>query len=399
MIAMTLRVPRPDGLVDVGDAALVRLAVDEVLDPQTGAVLQQHIPSGVQHLITALRQAFGVQDHDLATQSLERFFGLTRGRMSLAEYNVEFETRFDEAHDRAGLVINDVAKFYLFFKNSGLSNKAIDDIKLQVQGDFTRFNDARSLALRLAPAREETSGDVFYQEDEIQSVHLQDTWNSPSSHQWYDNYETSGAYYWEDEGVWFWDPASEDYDDQYYDASGWPPDYDEYEQYEEEYADYGEQDEQAADAEETTGEPTMEEYYGNKGKGKSNEGCFKCGSKWHMARDCPTNSNHGKSSKGSKAMARARTRARVRELGVGDQATRAKAMVERTMVAASTRARARARKVSTVGTPGLLQPPLVKTAYNMFAPLPWIPLMACTADKPRSHRMSSRSTHLRMRTS
>ena len=307
-IAMTLRVPRPDGLVDVGDAALVRLAVDEVLDPQTGAVLQQHIPSGVQHLITALRQAFGVQDHDLATQSLERFFGLTRGRMSLAEYNVEFETRFDEAHDRAGLVINDVAKFYLFFKNSGLSNKAIDDIKLQVQGDFTRFNDARSLALRLAPAREETSGDVFYQEDEIHSVHLQDTWNSPSSHQWHDNYETSGAYYWEDEGVWFWDPASEDYDDQYYDASGWPPDYDEYEQYEEEYADYGEQDEQAADAEETTGEPTTEEYYGNKGKGKSNEGCFKCGSKWHMARDCPTNSNHGKSSKGSKGYGKSKNK-------------------------------------------------------------------------------------------
>ena len=31
--------------------------------------------------------------------------------MSLAEYAVEFDSRMDEAHDRAGLVMNDVAKF------------------------------------------------------------------------------------------------------------------------------------------------------------------------------------------------------------------------------------------------------------------------------------------------
>jgi hypothetical protein len=148
-LAMALRVPRPDGAMDVGDAALVRLAVDEVHDPATGQVLQHYIPSGVQFLINALRQAFGQQDQDLATQALDKFFGLSRGKMSLAEYSVEFEARFDEAHDRAGLVMNDVAKFYLFFKNSGLSNKTVDDIKLQVQGDYARFQDARQLALRL----------------------------------------------------------------------------------------------------------------------------------------------------------------------------------------------------------------------------------------------------------
>ena len=110
-VAMALRVRRPDGAYDVGDAALVRLAVDEVVYPNTGQVIQAHIPSGVQHLVQALRNAFGQQDHDMATQALERFFSLTRGKMSLAEYAVEFDSRMDEAHDRAGLVMNDVAKF------------------------------------------------------------------------------------------------------------------------------------------------------------------------------------------------------------------------------------------------------------------------------------------------
>ena len=70
--------------------------------------------------------------------------------MSLAKYPVELEARFDKAHDRASLLMNDIAKFYLFFKDSGLSNKTVDDIKLQVQGDYARFQDARQLALRLS---------------------------------------------------------------------------------------------------------------------------------------------------------------------------------------------------------------------------------------------------------
>ena len=49
-VAMALRVRRPDGTYDVGDAALVRLAVDEVVDPNTGQVIQAHIPSGVSTL-------------------------------------------------------------------------------------------------------------------------------------------------------------------------------------------------------------------------------------------------------------------------------------------------------------------------------------------------------------
>eukprot|EP00435_Cladocopium_sp_Y103_P071325 s194_g37.t1 len=106
-VALSLRVPRPDGSFDSGDAALARLSVDEVRDMQTGAVIQNHIPSGVQFLTSALKAAFGQQDQDLATQALERFFNISRSRMTLAEYSVEFESRLDEASDRAGLQLND----------------------------------------------------------------------------------------------------------------------------------------------------------------------------------------------------------------------------------------------------------------------------------------------------
>ena len=288
-LAMALRVPRPDGTMDVGDAALVRLAVDEVHDPVTGQLVQHHIPSGVQYLINALRQAFGQQDQDLATQALDKFFSLSRAKMSLAEYSVEFEARFDEAHDRAGLVMNDVAKFYLFFKNSGLSNKTVDDIKLQVQGDYGRFQDARQLALRLSPNRSEhDGGDVFYGES------LDKSYEDEMQSYWYDGWYDDGDdwdwnYYAEDgnEGEWYYEPDEiyyEDSGDWYYDEEWWPDD-----GHQQGVQQPAQQEEATSNPEPTSSEQPTEEYYGGKGKGKQNDGCFRCGSKWHMAKDCPMN--------------------------------------------------------------------------------------------------------------
>ena len=132
-IALQLRVPRPDGTFDQGDSALVRLAVDEVRDPiNPNQILQAHIPSGVQCLCNALRDAFGQSDQDMASSSLDRFFECRRRKMSFQEYAVEWDMRLEEAADRAGLHINEVAKIYLFFKSSGLPPKMIDDLKMQM---------------------------------------------------------------------------------------------------------------------------------------------------------------------------------------------------------------------------------------------------------------------------
>ncbi len=58
-------------------------------------------------------------DQDLAAQSLDRFFGFHWGKLSLNAYAVEF--------DSAGLQLNEVGKFWLFFRNSGLAAKTIED--------------------------------------------------------------------------------------------------------------------------------------------------------------------------------------------------------------------------------------------------------------------------------
>ena len=162
-LALQLRLPRPDGAVDTGSDALVRLPVDEVRDPQNPQVIiQHHIPSGIQALCDKLRETFGQNDLEMASRSLESFFELRRGRLSLQEYAVEFDLRMEEAHDRAGLEMNEVALFYFFFKNSGLSSRFVEDVKLQVHGDLRRYQEARSLALRLSTKAE---GENFYQDD------------------------------------------------------------------------------------------------------------------------------------------------------------------------------------------------------------------------------------------
>jgi hypothetical protein len=295
-VAMSLRIPRPDGGHDTGDAALVRLEVGEVRDPNTGMVIQAHVPSGVQHLTAALRMAFGQQDQDLATQSLEKFFGLARGRLSLQEYSVEFDARFDEASDRAGLQMNEVARFFLFFKHSGLSSKQVDDIKLQVAGDFTRFAEARALALRLSSNKQDNENmDSYYAQDYHQDYVTEDNYGDWMENETYD-YEDGHDYAW-------W----ADYDA--YDEGEWILDYDDtadayYQQYwDEEYWDAQEEEQTAGstgDPEKTsdkTSEHAAEEYYG--GKGQGNDGCFVCGSKWHRAKDCPMSNNNKGSGKGS----------------------------------------------------------------------------------------------------
>ena len=286
-IAMSLRVPRPDGTFDVGDAALVRLAVDEVRDPATNVIIQNHIPSGVQFLANALRTAFGQQDQDLATQALDKFFGLARGKLSLSEYSVEFDSRYDDAHDRAGLQLNDVGKFFLWFKNSGLPSKTVDDIKLQVAGDYTRFNDARALALRINPNRREPDDAQILYEENDESYGDYDAYYQD----WGDDYEAEDSWWYgyeeADEGEWVYEEYAND--ENYYenhDASD--------ESWQEVDLEAGMTSGSASDSN-VSGEYN-EAYYKGKGNG-SEDGCFNCGSKFHRVRDCPL--GKGKNKKGS----------------------------------------------------------------------------------------------------
>ena len=121
---MNLRLPDPTGHVDIGDSALVRLSVDEVLDPLTGAVIQAAIPSHVQALLHALRSAFGEAEQLQAIKALEVFFEFRRGRLPIPEWIVQWELNLEEAVTHAGLEVNQVAKTYLYLKSSQLGQRA-----------------------------------------------------------------------------------------------------------------------------------------------------------------------------------------------------------------------------------------------------------------------------------
>ena len=177
-LGMQLRLPRPDGGVDVGSDALVRLSIEEVRDPYNpSVVLQQHCPSGVQALCNSLRAAFGISDQEMVSRSIEDFMEFRRGKLSFSEYAVEWEIRLEEATARAGFEVNEVAKFYLFFRNSGLPAKLIEDIKLQVQGDMRRFIEAKTLALRLVNRGTDAGAELYVEENWNDENYFAEDWD------------------------------------------------------------------------------------------------------------------------------------------------------------------------------------------------------------------------------
>lgn len=59
-----------------------------------------------------------------------------------------------------------MAKTFLFFRNSGMPNKLIEDIKLQIHGDLARFAEARTLSLRLRSRGDSAQNETYYEEEE-----------------------------------------------------------------------------------------------------------------------------------------------------------------------------------------------------------------------------------------
>ena len=287
-IGMNLRLIRPDGSYDVGSDALVRLSVEEVRDPQDPTQILQHsIPSGVQALCNALKEAFGMSDQEMVNRSIEDFFEFRRGvgnKMSFQEYSVEWDFRLEEAATKAGLELNDVAKFYLFFRGSGLPGRFVEEIKMQLQGDLRRFQDARILALRLITKKDDIGTEAFYQ-DEPES-YLDDGWDHSD--------------YWTDDGWSFVD----DYEYAEYQDESWQDQvyYDEekYDWYQDDgwnEGDWPEEPQEHPTTEETSTSSEPQESFPMKGKGKG-PGCSVCGSRWHSASSCPAGG--GKKYKGKK---------------------------------------------------------------------------------------------------
>ena len=92
-VALTLRVPLPPqegGGFVTGDAALVRPTVAAIIDPQTGAVIQEAILSGAHQLLRRLQERYGLDAQDRVVVCLDALFDFRRGRLPLQEYLNEF---------------------------------------------------------------------------------------------------------------------------------------------------------------------------------------------------------------------------------------------------------------------------------------------------------------------
>ncbi|CAE8612218.1 unnamed protein product, partial [Polarella glacialis] len=325
-IALRLRLPRPvaaGGGYDIGDEALIRLSQEQVIDPANNTIVQEYIPSGLQFLCQALRAIYGLQDQDRTTVALDSFYEFKRGHLGLAEFAQEFDHRYESAEDEAGLQMNDTGKTYFFLRGSGLGDKIIEDIKLQMRGDMSRYQEIRTLVLKLARANDKDKETLNMYQDQTDfnyKVNLDET-NGNYYGSWHD--PTTGEIIEYDYGA----NTSDDmyygdydcvYDGEYsdYDGAGYDDDW---------YGDDGWQDEvyhgdfpleewtwpaSAPDSiSVSTAETTLLDVdpsywkgqtkgkgkgFGAKGKGPSGGsasgiGCATCGSRWHSSLDCPLN--------------------------------------------------------------------------------------------------------------
>ena len=87
-------------------------------------------------------ELYFLDDQDRAWTSIDKFLMFGRDRntqLDFPSYVVEWDRLFEEAETYDGLQLNDVAKRWLFFARSGLSDKALADLRLKVNGDLNRY--------------------------------------------------------------------------------------------------------------------------------------------------------------------------------------------------------------------------------------------------------------------
>ncbi|CAE8606275.1 unnamed protein product [Polarella glacialis] len=327
-IALRLRLPRPvaaGGGHDIGDEALIRLSQEQVIDPATNTIVQEYIPSGLQFLCQALRAIYGLQDQDRTTVALDSFYEFKRGHLGLAEFAQEFDHRYESAEDEAGLQMNDTGKTYFFLRGSGLGDKIIEDIKLQMRGDMSRYQEIRTLvcASWLARANDKDKETLNMYQDQTDfnyKVNLDETngnyygsWHDPTTGEIieydYGANTSDDMYYGDYDYVYdgeYSDYDGASYDDDWYGDDGW--------QDEVYHGDFPlEEWTWPASAPDSTSVSTAEttlldvdssywkgqtkgkgKGFGAKGKGPSGGsasgiGCTTCGSRWHSSLDCPLN--------------------------------------------------------------------------------------------------------------
>ena len=83
----------------------------------------------------------------------------------------------------------------------------MDDIKLQIGGDYTRFQEARALALRLSPNRNDDTTEIFYGDHNEEENYDLDYWygDHDDDDGWWQYYDADDGWYDYDDsaGIWY----------------------------------------------------------------------------------------------------------------------------------------------------------------------------------------------------
>ena len=232
---------------------------DAIIDPRTTVVMQEAQTSGIEELLTIFMHQYYIDEQDQAWTSLDKFFGFERRPgMDFQSYLTQWEAKFSEAENDASLAMNEVAKCWLFWSRAGLNSRQLNDLRMKVNGDMTRWKDMIALWLKLSKSDEaahhQSEG---YRHMEPGYYGSYDEWNDYWTGDWNDE-----EYYGED--PWYEDGTDWD-DDEWYDED------------EEEYYgdDYGDEDEGQGDEEDEeagTYKGGRRKGGKSKGKGKSKGG-------------------------------------------------------------------------------------------------------------------------------
>ena len=107
--------------------------------------------AGAQHLLEGLEIEYGLDAEDRTIAALGSFFNSRRGNQSMEQYISMHELAFDEAVTDAGLQMNAVGRSWFLMQGSGLSDAQLNDFKLRIDGDLTRYQDLRNLLRKFSP--------------------------------------------------------------------------------------------------------------------------------------------------------------------------------------------------------------------------------------------------------
>ena len=149
-LALALKFKIPDGRELKGDEALAWPGSSEIKDEFSGEILTPASENGLQHLLRVLTQNYGADDQQNISETLDNFFDLRRGRLSLLEYLSEHDYTYDEAENLGGLNMNNVGKSHFLLKHSGLDRTRIDHVLLLVHNDLSKYEQIKTHLMKLA---------------------------------------------------------------------------------------------------------------------------------------------------------------------------------------------------------------------------------------------------------